>query len=106
MIIKAILMGLFCGKSGKGGIWDYLGKRAESRSRVDLEEVRNKGTREAIQSLVPGMVLREGGPDWVREIRAPGTAASAALCSTAQPIAPGELEPVPQQAQGPADESC
>ena len=38
MGIKAILVGLFRGKSDKDGIWDFLSKRAADRSRVDLEK--------------------------------------------------------------------
>jgi hypothetical protein len=75
MIIKEILMCLFPRvQPGKDGMWDYLRKRAEARCRIELEQERNKGTLQAMQSLMPGMELREGGPGWVRVIRAPGTA--------------------------------
>ena len=107
MIIKGILMALFRMNPSKDGIWDYLGKRTEAKSRIELERVRNKGTLEAIQSLMPGMVLREGGSSWAREIHAPGAAPSVLFTTSvpALPIAPGELGPASQQAQGPADES-
>jgi hypothetical protein len=114
MGIIEILAGLFRGKPGKDGIWDYLGKRAEAKSRVELEKVRNQGSQEAIQSLTPGMVLREGGPDWFREIRAPGAAVPSEPFTTAVPASPmtplplsaprNELEPAPQQAQGLVDD--
>ena len=71
MGVKEILMSMSHGKSGRDGIWDFFGKRASGRRRVELEEVRNKGTQEAIRALGPGGMLREGGPDWSREIRIP-----------------------------------
>lgn len=64
-------MNLFRSRSGRDGLWDFLGKRAVGRNRVGLEEVRNRGTREVIQALPPGGVIREGGTDWSREIRIP-----------------------------------
>jgi len=115
MIIKEILMGLFPrGKSSKDGIWDYLGKRAQVKGRIELEQERNKGTQQAIQALMPGMELHEGGPGWVRVIRAPGAASPSVLFTATvsappiapiAPIAPGELDPALPQAQGQADES-
>jgi hypothetical protein len=110
MGVKGILISLFRGSSGKDGIWDFLGKRAEGMARVDLEDVRNQGTREAIQLLMPGMVLRESGPDWSREISMPDAPACSALFTAASrpsaivPLSPAELEP-PRQCQGPAGES-
>ena len=67
-------MGLFCPRSDKDGIWDFLGKRTAAKYRVELEKERNEGTQRAIQLLTPGMVLREGGPDWTREIQHAGHA--------------------------------
>jgi hypothetical protein len=75
MNVKAIMMGLFRGNSGRDGVWDFLTKRAEGKGRVDLEQARNEGTREAIQLLPLGAVLREGGQGWIREIWMPGAAA-------------------------------
>jgi hypothetical protein len=66
-VITKILMGLFLrGKTGKDGIWDYLGKRSADRSRVELEKARNDGTQKLLPLLEPGTVLTEGGPDWKR----------------------------------------
>ena len=111
-------MGLFCPRSGKDGIWDFLGKRTAAKHRVELEKERNEGTQRAIQLLTPGMVLREGGPDWTREISMQGTLPSGMLFttvrppfttvtppSTVPPLASSELESPPQLAPGQADES-
>jgi hypothetical protein len=85
MGIKGILMGLFHLNSGKDGIWDFLGKRSADKFRVELEKERDEGTQRAIQLLRPGMVLREGGPDWFREISMPGTLPAGMLFTTAMP---------------------
>jgi hypothetical protein len=103
-------------------MWDFLGKRSEAKRRVELEQERNKGTLEAIQSLKPGMVLIEGGPDWFREIRAseavpPGTPLNALTSRPPVPTLPvprneletaprNELETALRQAQDPADGPC
>jgi hypothetical protein len=118
MGIKEILMGLFCPRSGKDGIWDFLGKRTAAKYRVELEKERDEGTQRAIELLKPGMVLREGGPDWTREISMSGTFPSGMLFTTVTPsfttvtppstvpsLAPSELEPPPPLAPGQADES-
>ena len=122
MGIMEILAGLFRRKSGKDGIWDYLGKRSADKSRVELEKARNDGTQKLIPLLKPGTVLIEGGPDWFREIRSPDELPSGMLLTsiTSPPIVPplpvvapesasrSELEPAPQtqaeQEQGPAEE--
>jgi len=66
MGIVEILVGLFRGRTGKDGIWDFLGKRSADKRLVELEKVRNDGTQKLIPLLEPGMVLIEGGPDWFR----------------------------------------
>ena len=128
MGIVEILAGLFRGRPGKDGIWDFLGKRSADKSRVELERAHNDGTRELIPLLKPGMVLIEGGPDWFREIRVPEALPPGMLLTTvtSPPEIPplpadelesasrNELEPAPRneadpalrQAQGPADEFC
>ena len=120
MGIKEILLGLFHGKSGKDGIWDFLGNRSADKSRVELERVRNDGTQKLISLLEPGMVVIEGGPDWFREIRAPEPLPPGMLLTTvAYPSQPpslpvseleqaagNEAETTPPPAQGPADELC
>lgn len=111
-------MGLFCPRSDKDGIWDFLGKRNAAKYGVELEKERNEGTQRAIQMLQPGMVLREGGPDWSREISMPGRLPSGMLFTTVTPsfttvtppsavppLASPELESPPQPAPGQADES-
>ncbi len=117
-----ILAGLFRGRSGKDGIWDFLGKRSADKSRVELERARNDGTRELIPLLKPGTVVIEGGPDWFREIRVPEELLPGMLLTTvtSPPLPADELEPArrneleparrneadpgPRQAQEPADE--
>jgi hypothetical protein len=74
MSFNAILMGLFGVRADNEGMWNFLAKRSADKHRVELERARNEGTQSAIQSLRPGMMLREGGPDWSREIIAPGGA--------------------------------
>jgi len=128
MGIKEILLGLFHGKSGKDGIWDFLGKRSADKSRVELERVRNDGTQKLIPLLKPGMVLTEGGPDWFREIRAPEPRPPGMLLTTVTypaetPLLPAdeletttgneleaaagnEAETTRPPSQGPADEFC
>lgn len=110
MGVKAILMSLFSGKSGQDGLWDFLGKRASGKSRVELEEVRNKGTQEAIRALRPGGMLREGGPDWSREIRMPDGPSPTTVVSVAgippetRPLIIPQLEPSAGQPGGTAGE--
>lgn len=100
MGVKEILISLFCGKSGRDGIWDFLGKRAAGKSRVELEEVRNKGTQEAIRALRPGGLLREGGPDWSREIRMPDAPPTTVISVSG--ISPGIRPPVIPQLEPPS----
>jgi hypothetical protein len=101
MGIKEILMGLFGGKSGRDGMWDFLSKRAAGKSRVELEEVRNKGTNEAIRALRSGGVLREGGPDWSREIRTPDAPSPSTVISVAA-IPPAITAPAVPRLEPPA----
>jgi hypothetical protein len=105
MGIKDILVGLFRGKSGKDGIWDFLGKRAAGKSRVELELIRNEGTQKLIPLLKPGMVVIERGRDWTREIRMPDAVQSGMRITAVTPpsvitsLTPAELElpsPVPE----------
>jgi hypothetical protein len=111
--IIELLAGLFRGKPGKDGLWDFLGKRSADKSRVQLEKARNDGTQELIPLLQPGMVLTEGGPDWFREIRMPearppGAPLNAATSRPPVPLLPAprnELEAAPlRPAQDPADD--
>ena len=119
-------MGLFRGKSGKDGIWDFLGKWVTGRSQVKLEQVHNDGTQELIPLLKPGMVVIERGRGWTREIRMPEAHQPDVLITTVTPLptipplpadelkpaskkalgagSPHEAESAPRQAQGPADE--
>jgi hypothetical protein len=54
------------------GLWHFLSVRSRGKSRVELEKVRNEGTKDAIDHLPRGGVLRESGPDgWTREIWIP-----------------------------------
>jgi len=54
---------------GQKGLWHFLSVRAQGKSRVELEKVRNEGTMGAIDHLPGGALLRETGPDgWTREI--------------------------------------
>jgi hypothetical protein len=87
MGIRAILMSLFGAGSGRTGVWDFLSTHSEGKRRVDLQRELNEGTLRAIRELRPGMVLREGGPDWVREISMPGTVLPN-LLFTATPATP------------------
>jgi hypothetical protein len=104
MCIKWILMGLFRARSGKDGIWDFLGKRAAHKSRVELEKARNEGTQKLIPLLGPGMVVREGGGGWMREISVPGTGTAEVVITTTMSspaitsLTPADLEaPTPQE---------
>ncbi|HET9970380.1 MAG TPA: hypothetical protein VFQ68_19255 [Streptosporangiaceae bacterium] len=135
MGIKEILVGLFHGRSGKDGIWDFLGKWATGRSQVKLEQVHNDGTQKLIPLLEPGTVVIERGRGWSREIRVPERSQSGVLLTAVTslpttpplpagelgparrnelepgrrdepgPASPDEAEPAPRQAQGSADES-
>lgn len=70
MGIGGIVMSLLIRRTGRDGLWDFLGKREACRNRVKLEEARNRGTQEAIRALRrTGGVLREEGSCWSREIR-------------------------------------
>jgi hypothetical protein len=113
MSVKAIMMSLFRGQSGRDGVWDFLGKRAESKSQVDLEQARNEGTQEAIRILPRGAVLREGGQGWVREIWMPGAAVilansdpSRSIPAPIRPPALLELGPPSDQPRKATDEPC
>jgi hypothetical protein len=123
MSVKMILMGLFRARSGRDGMWDFLGKRAAGRDKVerervagrnqvDLEEVRNKGTQEVMRLLRhSGGTVREGGPDWSREICLPDPPPhqTAIRVIAIQPaIGPTDapsIEPPTGQHGGPAGES-
>jgi hypothetical protein len=108
MSFKAILMGLFGARADKEGLWDFLAKRSADKRRVELERTRNEGTQSAILSLRSGMMLREGGPDWSREIIAPGGAGPGVLSTAvASPLpavspAPAISDSVPQRSGGTA----
>lgn len=111
MSVKAIMMSLFRGQSGRDGVWDFLGKRAEGKSRLELERARNEGTQQAIPILPHGAVLREGGQGWVREIWMPGAAVilagsdpSRSMPASIKPPALLELDPPPSQPRKVADE--
>ena len=121
MGIVELLTGLFRGKPGKDGMWDFLGKRSADKSRVELEKARSDGTQELIPLLKPGMVLIEGGPDWFREIRMPealppNTPPDAVTFQPPVPplpaprneleAAPRELEAAPPQTLEPANDPC
>lgn len=73
MDVKAVMMSLLRGSSGRMGLWDFLSRYAEGKVRLGLEQARNRGTHEAIRLLPHGGVLREGGQGWVREVWMPGT---------------------------------
>jgi hypothetical protein len=85
MGIKEILVGLFLGKSGKDGIWDFLGKWADRRSQVKFELAHNDGTQKLIPLLKPGMVVIERGRGWTREIRMPDAVQSGMLLTAVTP---------------------
>jgi hypothetical protein len=116
MVIKEILLGLFRGKSGKDGIWDFLGKRSADKRQVEIEKIRSDGTQKLIPLLQPGMVLSEGGPDWFREIRTPEALPPGMLLTTVtypadtpslpadelEPAARNELEPAARNELEPA----
>jgi hypothetical protein len=126
MGIKEILVGLFHGKSGKDGIWDFLGKWVTGRSQVKLEQVHNDGTQKLVPLLKPGMVVIERARGWSREIRMPEGLSRGVLLTTVTPLptvpplpadelapasrnelGPGpwnEAQLAPHQVQGPADE--
>lgn len=123
MGIIEILAGLFRGKPGKDGMWDFLGKRSADKRQVELEKARSDGTQKLVHLLPPGAVLIEGGPDWFREIRMPEALPppSAPLNAvTSQPPVPplpaprneleaaprNELEAAPLQMQNPAGDPC
>jgi hypothetical protein len=97
MGVKGILMSFFAKRNDKYGIWYFLARRADGESRVKLERERNKGTQEAIRSLPPGSTLREGGPDWSREISVPDVRASSTATSTATVIS---VTPIPPETAG------
>jgi hypothetical protein len=104
MGIVEILAGLFRGRSGKDGIWDFLGKRSADKNRVELQRAHNDGTRELIPLLKPGTVVIEGGPDWFREIRVPEELPPGMLLTTvtSPPLPADELDPAPRNELEPA----
>lgn len=113
MGIIELLAGLFRGKPGKDGLWDFLGKWAISRTQVKLEQVHNDGTQKLIPLLQPGTVVIERGRGWTREIRMPearppGAPLNAATSQPPVPLLPAprnELEAAPlRPAQDPADD--
>lgn len=99
MSFKAIMMGLFGTRAHNEGLWGFLAKRSADKCRVELERTRNAGTQSAILSLRSGMVLREGGPDWSREIIAPGGAEPGVLpTAVASPLP--VVSPAPATSSG------
>lgn len=58
-------------ESQSTGLWGYLASRDENKSRIELERTRTAGTRELIQHLPAGAILREGTSDGWREIHMP-----------------------------------
>lgn len=124
MGIRGILMSLFRAQPGRDGMWDFLGKRAVGRAKVDRErvdgqnrvelaKVQNKGTQEVIRLLqAGGGTVREKGPDWSREIRMPGQPPSPAVISVTaiqraiRPSGAPQIEPPSGRPGGTAGESC
>jgi len=112
MGIIEILAGLFRGKPGRDGMWDFLGKRSADKGRVELEKARNDGTQKLIALLQPGMVLIEGGSDYFREIRMPEAPPPGTLLNTVisrppiPPLPADELAPAPRKELGPAADPC
>jgi len=112
MGVIEILAALFRGKPGRDGMWDFLGKRAEAKYRVGLEQERNDGTQKLIPLLQPGMVVIERGHDWTREIRMPeaplpGTLLNTVISQPAIPPLPAdELAPAPRKELGSSADPC
>jgi len=122
MGVREILASLFRAQPGRDGMWDFLSKhavgknqveleRAAGKNRVDLEETRNRGTQMAIRALPAGGVLREGGPDWSREIRIPDQLPAAVISIRATGSAIGhsgvpQLRPPAGQPGGAAGGPC
>jgi hypothetical protein len=60
----------------EGGLWDYLSRRHDNRTRMELERVHADGSKEIIDHLTPGSIFRDETATGRREIRkgpAPGT---------------------------------
>jgi hypothetical protein len=120
MGIIEVLAGLFNGKPGRDGMWDFLGKWAVSRTQVKLEQVHNDGTQKLIPLLQPGTVVIERGRGWTREIRVPEVSRPTTVLNTvisqslipplpADGLSPSlrpQLAPGPRNELGPAADPC
>jgi len=53
------------------GMWAYLASKARDKSRIELERTRTEGTRQILDRLPYGAVIREGTADGWREIQMP-----------------------------------
>jgi hypothetical protein len=93
MSILGALAGIFRRGETSVGIWGFFSKLADGRARIALERARNEGTQRAIELMSPGMELREGSPNWIREIRMPLAAAPAVLIAGMPTKSPPPAEP-------------
>ena len=61
----------FSGAAQGTGLWDYLTSKARNKSKIELERTRTEGTKQLIDHLPYGAVLREGTAGGWREIQMP-----------------------------------
>jgi hypothetical protein len=71
MVLMFFLKKLVGGKGG-GGMFAYLSRINENKTRIELERTRQATAKDLISNLRDGVVLRESGPDgWTLEIWMP-----------------------------------
>ena len=69
----------FAGVSRGTGLWSYLASKARDKSKIELEKTRTEATKQLLDHLPYGAVLREGTADGWREIRMPDAPQSPSL---------------------------
>src|SRR2546430_15295324 len=80
------------------GLWNYLASKARDKSKIELEKTRTEGTKQLLDHLPYGAVLREGTADCWREIQMPDAPQSPLLIILPmESRAPGGDTPKPSE---------
>jgi hypothetical protein len=77
------------------GLWSYLTSKARDKSKIELEKTRTEATKQLLDHLPYGAVLREGTTDGWREVQMPDALQSPLLILPMEGHGPGgeSLEP-------------
>jgi hypothetical protein len=83
------LLKRFTDVSRSTGLWSHLASKAREKSKIELEKTRTEATKQLIDHLPYGAVLREGTTDGWREIQMPDAPQSPLLILPMESHGPG-----------------